>query len=196
MENTQVVLKNVRLSFVHLTKPYARDDAAEPKYSTTILLPKSDTAGVQALNAAIEAAIQKGLEGNWNGKAPAQPPTPVWDGDGHTQSGNEFGPECKGHLVFTANSKADKPVQIVGPDLQPILDATQIYSGMYANICVNFFPYNYQGRKGIGCGLGPVQKVRDGEVLGGRPVTAESVFTAIQPTAAAQRITPVTGLPM
>jgi len=196
MENTQVVLKNVRLSYVHLTKAYAREGSADPKYSTTILLPKSDTAGFQALNAAIQAAIQRGLEGKWNGKAPAQPPTPVWDGDGHTQSGNEFGPECKGHWVFTASTKADRPVQIVGPDLQPILDSTQIYSGMYANICVNFFPYNFQGRKGIGCGLGPVQKVRDGEVLGGQPVTAESVFTAVKTDSAGQRINPVTGLPM
>ena len=198
MENTQVVLNNVRLSYVHLTKPYVRDNA-EPKYSCTILLPKSNTVDKQRMDSAIQAAIQKGLEGKWMGKAPAQPPTPVWDGDGHTQSGNEFGPECKGCYVLTASTKADRPVEIVGPNLQKILDPTQVYSGIYANICINFFPYSYNGRKGIGCGLGPVQKIRDGEPLGGQPVSAESVFNAMpaqkqQVTPAA--VNPLTGQPM
>lgn len=197
MENTNVVLENVCLSYVHLLKPYGRDPQSPQKYQTTILLPKTDTVGKQKLDAAIAAATRNGLNGKWNGTAPAKVPTPIWDGDGLTQNGNQFGPECKGCWVFTASSAADKPVDVVDAQMNRIIDATQIYSGVYANISVNFFPYNYQGKKGIGCGLGPVQKVRDGEPLGGSAPSAKSVFHAIQPQApASPAVNPLTGQPM
>ena len=54
---------------------------------------------------------------------------------------------------------------------------------MYVNVLVRFFFYSNQST-GIGCGLGPVQKVRDGEALGSMPVAASSVFGAPQGSAA------------
>lgn len=171
---------------------------AKQKYSVTILLPKSDVEGKQKVDAAIAAATRNGIANKWNGAAPAKVPTPVWDGDGLTQNGNKFGPECAGHWVFAASTPADKPVDVVDGRMNRIIDATQVYSGIYANVCVNFFAYNYQGKKGIGCGLGPVQKVRDGEPLGGSAPTAKSVFHVIQEPAApsAPAINPLTGQPM
>ncbi len=195
MENTGIVLENVRLSYVHLMKPYARDPKAAPKFQTTILLPKTDTEGKTKLDMAIAAATRNGVNGKWNGTAPARVPNPVHDGDGLTESGNEFGPECKGCWVLTASSPADKPVEVVDAARNPILAPTQVYSGIYANIYINFFAYNFQGRKGIGCGLGPVQKIRDGEPLGGSAPTARDVFKAQAP-AAAPAINPITGMPM
>ena len=50
---THVVTGKVRLSYEHLMKPYANTDndpKAEPKYSVTVLLPKSDTATMQKIN--------------------------------------------------------------------------------------------------------------------------------------------------
>lgn len=195
MSNTSVTLLNVRLSYVHLVKPYSNDPSMEAKYSCTILLPKTDLQGKAAIDAAIEAAKQAGLQKKFGGVLPPKLPVPVYDGDGFTASGNKFGPECAGCWVFTASSAADKPVEIVDRNMNRILDATQVYSGMYANINVNFFPYAAPGHKGIGCGLGPVQKVRDGEALGGSAPAASSCFSAMgdeQPV----RINPVTGLPM
>lgn len=191
---TQAVLKNVRLSYVHLTAPYARDPKEPGKYQVTVLLPKSDAAGKTAIDTAIAAAVQAGTTGKWNGSAPQVPATPVWDGDGVSQNGNKFGPECAGCWVFTASSGADRKPEVVDGNLNPILNGSEIYSGMYANVSVNFFPYNYNGRKGIGCGLGPVQKVCDGEVLGGAPPAASAVFGTI--ASAAQQINPMTGQPM
>lgn len=198
MENTSIVVENVRLSYVHLLKPYGRDPMAKQKYSVTILLPKSDVEGKQKVDAAIAAATRNGIANKWNGAAPAKVPTPVWDGDGLAQNGNKFGPECAGHWVFAASTPADKPVDVVDGRMNRIIDATHVYSGIYANVCVNFFAYNYQGKKGIGCGLGPVQKVRDGEPLGGSAPTAKSVFHVIQEPAAqpAPAINPLTGQPM
>lgn len=193
MENTNVVLENVRLSYVHLFKPYSRDPQAPQKYQVTVLLPKTDTAGKQKLDAAIAAASRNGMNGKWNGSAPARIPNPVWDGDGVSQNGNEFGPECKGCWLFTASSPAGKPVEVVDGQLNRIIDQTQIYSGVYANISVSFFAYNYQGKKGVGCSLGPVQKVRDGEPLGGSAPSAKSVFQPIQAAPATGTVNPLTG---
>ena len=191
---TEVVLTNVRLSYVHIMKPYANDPSQEPKYSCTILLPKTDVAGKAKIDAAIAAAKQQGATDKWNGVVPPIVPIPIHDGDGVKQDGTVFGPECKGMWVFTASSKQDRPIEVVDRNNNKILDPTQIYSGIIANVFVQFFPYAYQGKKGIGCGLGPVQKVADGESLGGGAPSAASVFG--NAAAPAQNINPLTGQPM
>jgi hypothetical protein len=173
VEATNVTTGQVRLSFVHLFQPYANQPGQEPKYSTTILIPKSDVATMQRINAAIQAAIQKGVTGIWAGARPAQPKTPIWDGDGARQNGEPFGPECKGHWVLTASSKQQQSV--VDVNMNPIINQTEIYSGVYGRVNINFFPFSNSGNRGIGAGLGPIQKLSDGEPLGGR-VSAEQAF--------------------
>ncbi|MEN1989854.1 DUF2815 family protein [Paenibacillus hubeiensis] len=171
--DTAVTTGEVRLSFVNLFTPRANQPGQEPKYSTTILIPKSDVATMQRINAALEAAAQKGVSGVWAGARPAQPRNPIHDGDGVRPNGEAFGPECKGHWVLTASSKQQQAV--VGPDMGPIIDQTKVYSGVYGRVNINFFPYSNSGNKGIGAGLGPVQILRDGEPLGGR-ISAEQAF--------------------
>lgn len=171
----RVVTNEVRLSYVHLTTPRANRDnpSAPPKYGVTLLIPKSDLATMQRINAAINAAITEAVPTVWGGARPPQPPQPVWDGDGYRQSGELFSEECKGHWVITASSE-QRP-EVVDMGMNPIVDATQIYSGMFARISLRFFAYNKAGKKGIGCGLGNVQKTRDGEPLSGRS-SAEDDF--------------------
>ena len=169
---TQVTTNEVRISYEHLTKPYAQKLGEPEKYSATLLIPKHDFATKQRIDAAIQAAIQEGIPGKWGGVRPPQVPIPIHDGDGQRVNGEAFGPECRGHWVVTASSKQRQ--EIVDTSMNPIIDATQIYSGMYANVSINFFAYFNSGKKGIGCGLGPVQKTRDGEPLGGRVTAAEA----------------------
>lgn len=178
MENlTNVTTGEVRLSYVHLFKPYAAMQGQEEKYSCTILVPKTDTATMSRINAAIEAAKQKGISDKWNGQCPPIVQTPVYDGDGVRPSdGMAFGPECKGHWVFTASAKTDYPPEIVDANMNPVINQSEIYSGIYAYVNVNFYPYSFGGKKGIGCGLGPVMKRRDGEALGGGSVSAAQAF--------------------
>ena len=197
LKPTEVVTGKVRLNFPVLFTPKKPENSSSPDkyYSVQILIPKSDTDTMNRLKAAIEETKNIGLAKKWGGVMPLNIPTPIHDGDGTKPvAGTEYGPECKGHWVFTASSAADKPVEVVDANLNPIISPTQIYSGIYANISVNFFPYNFQGKKGIGCGLGPVQKVADGEPLGGQAPSAKSVFAA-QPTAV-QKVNPLTGQPM
>lgn len=102
---------------------------------------------------------------------------PVYDGDGVRPSdGMAFGPECKGHWVFTASAKADYPPEIVDKMGNPIINQSEVYSGMYGRVNVSFYPYAFGGKKGIGCGLGPVQKLRDGDSLGGSAPSAAQAF--------------------
>jgi hypothetical protein len=58
--------------------------------------------------------------------------------------------------------------QIVDISMNEIMNPNEVYSGMYARVSIRFFPYFNAGKKGIGCGLGNVQKLEDGELLGGR----------------------------
>lgn len=204
---TRVTTDKVRLSYTHLFQPYASHPGQEAKYSTTMLIPKSDIRTKQAIDNAIANAVNLGVSAKWNGARPANPKTPLWDGDGVRQNGEAFGEECKGHWVMTASSKLQP--QVVDAQIQPILDQTQVYSGMYARVSLNFFAYNNNGNRGIGCGLGNVQKIADGEPLGGR-TSAEDDFGSLPPVQGVQQqpyqapvqqqpvqaIDPITGLPI
>lgn len=180
--SAHVVLTNVRLSYTHLDKPYAQQAGQEPKYSCTILVPKQPGDNKAKMDTAIYAATQKALEKY--GKAfPATPKISVHDGDGPRPSdGQPFGEECHGCWVFTASSK--QPVTVVDLNLQPILNPSDIYSGMYANVGVTFFGYSAPQNKGIGVALDNVQKTSDGDALGGQRASAEDDFGGLSAPAA------------
>lgn len=179
-----VTTGEVRLSFVHLFKPHAFQPGQEEKFSCTVLVPKSDADTMGRINTAIEAAKQRGISEKWNGQCPPILATPVYDGDGVRPSdGEAFGPECKGHWVFTASNTTDYPPAIVDAQGNPIINQSEVYSGMYAKVNVTFFPYAFGGKKGIGCRLNPVMKTRDGEALGGSAPSAAQAFGSPQPTA-------------
>lgn len=185
-ELTNVTTGKARLSYVHLFKPYAYQQGQEEKFGVTVLVPKTDTDTMARINTAIEAAKQKGISEKWNGVCPPIVPTPVYDGDGVRPSdGMPFGEECKGHWVFTASAKPDYPPEVVDAHGNPIINQSEVYSGMYGRVNVNFFPYAFGGKKGIGCGLGLVQKLEDGETLSGSHVSAAQAFGTPQGASAA-----------
>lgn len=162
----KVLTGECRLSYCNLTTPRAAQQGGEPKYSVTLLIPKTDVATKADIDAAIQAAANEALSKVWNGARPPQLRVPIYDGDGVRPSGVPFGDECKGHWVMTASTK-NKP-QVVGMDnINCELAPSDIYSGMYARVTIRFFGYSNSGNKGIGCGLGNVMKTRDGEALAG-----------------------------
>lgn len=162
----KVLTGECRLSYCNLTTPRAAQQGGEPKYSVTLLIPKTDVATKADIDAAIQAAANEALSKVWNGARPPQLRVPIYDGDGVRPSGVPFGDECKGHWVMTASTK-NKP-QVVGIDnINCELAPSDIYSGVYARVTIRFFGYSNSGNKGIGCGLGNVMKTRDGEALAG-----------------------------
>lgn len=191
---TNVTTGKVRLSYVNVFEPRSAGEGQEPKYSVMLLIPKTDTETMSRISAAIEEAKNQGLAGKWNGVVPPNLKTPIKDGDGvKEKTGEPYGPECKGHWLISASSDVNHPPQVVDQRLQPIIDRSQVYSGCYAHVNINFYPWGSPTfGKGISAGLGPIQKVADGEHLGGSAPDASIVFTAIETPS----INPLTGLPM
>lgn len=171
---TKVVTGKARLSYVHLFEPWAGEEGQEPKYSCCVLIPKSDKQTVAKINAAIEAVkADPASATKWGGKVPVNLNGGLRDGDTERD-----GEEYKGHWFINVNSK-QKP-GVVDQNVQPILDAAEVYSGIYARVSINFYAYNAAGNKGVGAGLGNVQKLADGAPLGGARARAEDEFDAIE----------------
>ncbi|MBG9786921.1 DUF2815 family protein [Brevibacillus laterosporus] len=171
-KDTKVITGKVRFSYAHLFKPTAIDDNQEPKYSVCLLIPKSDKETLRKIKAAVDAAKQAGAS-TWGGKIPANLKTPLRDGDDERPDQ----PEYAGHYFINANSK-QKP-GIVDKNRDEILDSTEVYSGCYGRASINFYAYNTAGNKGIACGLNNVQKLADGDFLGGRS-RAEDDFDEVE----------------
>jgi hypothetical protein len=171
---TKVVTGKVRLSYVHLFEAFSNIEGQEPKFSCVILIPKSDKATVGKIQRAIEAAAENGKNKVFNGKVPANLKTTLHDGD--EEGDLERNPEYEGHYFMSVSSKT-KP-GIVDKDVNPILDSTEVYSGCFARVSINAFPYSVNGNKGISFGLNHVQKLADGDYLGGRS-KAEDDFDAV-----------------
>ena len=169
----KVVTGEVRFSFPHLFEPHAFDPAKDtPKYSVMLLIPKSDTATMKKLKAAEQEAIEKGIATTWGGKKPKKINSVLKDGDDDAE---EY-PERAGHYVMSVRSLT-RP-QVVDASVQPILDASEIYSGVYGRVSINAFAYSHAGNNGVGFGLNNVQKTADGESLAGG-TTAEEDFDAL-----------------
>lgn len=197
-----VTINDVRFSYCNLFQPKApfNNPQGEPKYSVTVLVPKTNTAAKAVIDNAIAQAIDAGVSSKWNGVRPPQPAICVHDGDGPRPSdGSAFGEECKGCWVFQASTK--QPPFVVDEYVQNIIDPTKVYSGMWGNVNVTFFAYNNAGKKGIGCGLNGVQKIRDGETLSGH-ITAHEAFKSVgappaaAPAYAPPAVDPITGQPV
>jgi hypothetical protein len=146
-----------------------------PKYSVSLIIPKSDTVTVNKIKAAIEAAYKEG-EGKRKGNGKSVPPlsvlkTPLRDGDLERPDA----PEYAGCYFVNANS-ASAP-GIVDADRQEIIDRSEVYSGVYGRASINFYAFNSNGNKGIACGLNNLQKIRDGEPLGGKSRAADDFAT-------------------
>lgn len=171
-----------RLSYPNLFTPRAANDQAAPKYSATLLIPKSDTLTVDRIHSAIDAAVQDGVDRHVF-KQPIDPThskyPPLRDGDLPNDSGEPRGPEFAGHWFIAAKAGTQSKPFVVDQQLQPIIDENDIYAGCYVNMAVQFFAYENSGNKGISAALVGVQFVKDGERLGGPALEAEDVFGVI-----------------
>lgn len=177
MMSDTIVTGEVRLSYVNIFTPKAPLNGGDPKYSVTLLIPKSDFATKQSIDNAINQAIQDAVANGM--KLPPTPRVPIHDGDGVRASGEAYGDECKGHWVLTASS-LNKP-EVVDANVQPILSPTAVYSGCYGRVSLRFYGYDKAGSKGIACGLGNVQKLRDGEPLSGGTTAKQDFGQPVQP---------------
>jgi hypothetical protein len=168
-QTTRVITGKVRLSYAHIFTP-RKDDQGDDKYSTSILIPKTDKETLRKIKSAVDAAKESGTS-KWGGKIPANLKLPLRDGDVERPEDEAY----IGHYFLNATSRTKpdiaKPIG-KGADgkmkFQEITDSTEVYSGCYARVSLNFYPFDKKGNRGITAGLNHVVKVQDGEFLGGR----------------------------
>ena len=163
---TKVITGKVRASFVHIFEPQSVN-GSEPKYSCSFIIPKNDAETIGKIRAAIEEAKQNGVS-KWGGKTPAN-----LKRDGDIDRPDD--PNYAGAYFVNANSN-ERP-GVVDRRRVPITDPLEVYSGCYVRASITFYPFNTNGNRGIAAGLGNIQKLRDGEPLGGKANAAEEFET-------------------
>jgi hypothetical protein len=68
---------------------------------------------------------------------------------------------------------------IVDRNRKPIIDQDEVYSGVYAMVSLNFYPFDKEGNKGVACGLNHIMKMKDGEPLAGR-ISVDDAFSGVE----------------
>lgn len=167
IDGTKVVTGKVRFSYLHVFEPQSIN-GSEPKYSVSLIIPKSEKKTIADIEKAIENAKTAG-QGKLGGKIPANLKTPLRDGDEDRPDDENYA-NC---YFINANCKT-KP-GLVDKYRRPIEDELELYSGCYGRASITFYAFNTNGNKGIACGLNNLMKLEDGESLGGR-VSAEKDF--------------------
>ena len=165
---------DTRWSYANVWEPKSINGGT-PKYSVSLIIPKSDTKTIAKIEAAIEAAYKEG-EAKLKGNGKSVPAlsvikTPLRDGDMERPDDPAYA------NAYFVNANATSAPGIVDADRNPILTRFEVYSGVYGRASISFYAFNSSGNKGIACGLNNLQKIRDGEPLGGK-ASAESDFAS------------------
>ena len=173
---TKVVPGICRFSYANLWEPKAMDENSKAKYSVSLIIPKSDTKTLDKVKAAIQAAYEEGKNKLSNGKSVPtlnSIKTPLRDGDIDRPDDEAYANS------YFINANSITAPGIVDADCQAILDHSEVYSGIYGRASINFYAYKTNTARGIACGLQNVQKIRDGEPLGGHS-RAEDDFADLE----------------
>ena len=157
--------KRTVFSYLTVNEPKTPLGGGTPKYSVSLIIPKSDTVTVEKIKAAIQAAYDEG-QSKLKGSSKVVPAledlkTPLRDGDKERKGDDAY----KNSYFINANSTS-KP-GVVDADRNPILDSSELYSGIIGRASINFYAFNSNGNRGIACGLNNLQKLADGTPLGG-----------------------------
>ena len=172
LKMTEVVTgKNTRFSYLNATAPRAAAEGATPKYSASLIISKGDTITLEKIKAAIKAAYEKDKD-KIRGNSKVAPPldkvkTPLRDGDEDKPDDEAY---ANSYFINATSKNKPKAFDANG---NAIIDASELYSGIYGKAVINFYGYCVNGNRGIAAGLEGLQKLRDGEPLGGGGISAD-----------------------
>jgi hypothetical protein len=165
-----------RWSYANVWEARSINDGT-PKFSVSLIIPKSDTRTLNKIKAAIEAAYKEGeakLKGNGRSvPALSAIKTPLRDGDLERPDDEAYADS------YFVNANSATAPGIVDANLDPILERSEVYSGVYGRASINFYAFNSNGNKGIACGLNNLQKIKDGESLGGKSRAEDDFATSV-----------------
>lgn len=167
--STKIITGKARFSFVKVFEAEANKEGDSKKYSISIIIPKKDKKTIKKIEDAIQAAAEAG-KAKFGGTIPKKLKSVFRDGDEDRPDDEAY----EDSMFFNASSTR-KP-EIVDADLNPIMSRDEFYSGCFGRASINFYAYNVDGSKGIAAGLNNLQKLEDGENLGGGSSTAAADF--------------------
>ena len=164
-----------RWSYANVWDPKSIN-GGKPKYSVSLIIPKTDKRTVDAIKSAIQAAYEEG-ESKLKGNGKTVPAlsvikTPLRDGDAERPDDPAYA------NAYFINANSDTAPGIVDAALNPIIDRSEVYSGVYGRASINLYAFNTNGNRGIACGLNNLQKISDGEPLGGKSRAEEDFASA------------------
>lgn len=170
---TNVITGVVRFSYLHVFEPYAAEVGQKPKYSVSLLIPKTDKQTIALIQKAVENAKKLGVEkGKWSKDSiPKNLKLPLRDGD--EEKADEH-PEYEG--MYFLNASSDRQPGILDSHRNYLMDPEELKSGDWGLASINFYPFSVSGNRGIACGLNNLMKKKDGESLGGTRTSAETDF--------------------
>ena len=170
MNETNVKLSNVRLSFPSLWKARKGPDATskEAFQASFILDKKTNAPEIKAINAMIDLIVKESFKGKRPPKVCLREGSEKGDTDGY------------GDGVCFISARSDKRPHVVDRNLAPLVEEDgKPYAGCYVNATVRLWAQDNQYGKRVNASLRAVQFVKDGEAFGEGSIDVAKEFEAI-----------------
>lgn len=157
-----------KLCYVNVFTPRA-DLSGKERYSACVLISKDDKKTLARYNDVIKTmmADEETVRRMGERKVLKNAKMPLHDGDVEREDDPNF------NNCFYLNAKAnpDYPPLVLDRNREEIVDKNEIYSGVYAQAVLAFYPYNQSGNQGIGVSLLGIRKIKDGKPISGNAVS-------------------------
>jgi len=169
---SNIVLRNVRLSFPQIWKPKASQAGGTPKFSASLLLDK--TANAKDIALVRETLKAVGLS-KWPAGIPKGCTACLKEGgtkdyDGYDESN-----------MFVSASSDKRPVVVdTDPTVALVEEDGKPYAGCIINASIRLWAQDNQYGKKINAQLTGIQFVEDGEAFGDAPLNPVDVFGAVE----------------
>lgn len=174
---SKVLTPEFRVSFPNVFEAKVNQLSGKAEYSLVALFPKG------ADLSQLHEAMTKACVDKWGAdKAgwPANLRSPLRDQAERAKNvgGKQVMPQGYEEGAMFMNLKSKLRPGLVDQDVVAIIDASAFYAGCWARATINAYAYDQAGNRGVSFGLGNIQKVKDGDPLGGRS-RAEDDFAAV-----------------
>lgn len=161
----QIVTPRASTAYLFLTRAQPAMEKGKPdQYSVTLLWEEADKKLDKLRKAIEEIAVAKFGETAKKKLTNGQLNNPLRPGS--DKEGTNAEDDFAGKLFMTLRS-TEKP-QVVDADLEPIMDAMDVYSGCVGRADIWLYAYDKAGNRGVSCILNSFQKLDDGDRKSGR----------------------------
>lgn len=162
-EIKRVTTPEGRIRFPNLFAPMDFDGDGKFKYSVQVVFaPGTDLSGVKAF-------VSHLAEKKWGAdkkKWPKGLSSPIYSCDDKAdEEGNYPAGMVKGGSYINFKSNPDFKPEVFYPDLKPLTDPGDMYSGCFGRVACTGYAWTFGGKSGVSLNCGLVQKTRDGDPL-------------------------------